>query len=79
MSALAGKCQQKLMAAIFALHACKSVMQIAAVPIPINDLLNIGTEKSIQSFKTGDAAVPPRGGGGSASWVSFGRKSTRRL
>ena len=39
--------QQVLMAAVFALHAGKAVVEIAAVQIPVNDLLNIRTEKSI--------------------------------
>jgi len=52
MAALAGECQEVLMAAVFTLHTGETVVQVAAVQIPVDDLLYIGTEKSIESFKT---------------------------
>ena len=52
MAALAGECQEVLVTAVFTLHAGETVVQVAAVQIPVDDLLYIGTEKSIESFKT---------------------------
>jgi UDP-3-O-acyl-N-acetylglucosamine deacetylase len=43
VAVLAGKCQQVLMAAIFALHADEAIMQISTIEIPVNDLLEIGS------------------------------------
>jgi hypothetical protein len=40
------------MAAIFAFHMGKAIVQISTVQIPVDDLLDIRTEKSIESFKT---------------------------
>jgi hypothetical protein len=45
--ALTGKSEQILMAAIFAFHAGKAVVEIAAIQIPINHLLDIRPPKSI--------------------------------
>ena len=42
MTALAGECQEIFMAAIFAFHAGKAVVQITAVEITIDHLLDIG-------------------------------------
>ncbi len=39
------------MAAIFAFDAGKSVVQVPAIKISVDDLLDIGTEKSILPFK----------------------------
>ena len=39
------------MAAVFAIHACKAFMEIAAVQIPINDLLDVGSVESVLLFK----------------------------
>ena len=52
MAALAGKGQKVLMAAVFAFHAGKAVVQIPAIQITVDDFLNIGTEKSIVPFKS---------------------------
>jgi hypothetical protein len=40
------------MAAVFAFHTGEAIVQVAAFQIPVDDLLDIGTEKSIESFKT---------------------------
>jgi hypothetical protein len=37
--------------AFLASHSCKSVAQDTAVKVAINDMLNIGPEKAILSFK----------------------------
>jgi hypothetical protein len=42
MAALTGKGQQKLVAAVVAPHAGKAVVRVAAVEVPVNDLLQIG-------------------------------------
>jgi hypothetical protein len=47
MAALTGKGQQVFMAAIFTLHAGKAVMQISAIKIAINHLLDIGPPESV--------------------------------
>ena len=47
MPALARKCQQILVAAIFAFHAGKAVVQIAAIEITIDHLLDIGPPESV--------------------------------
>jgi len=52
MAVLAGKCQEIFMATILALHAGKTVMENTAVQIPVDDFLDIGTEKSILPFKS---------------------------
>ena len=44
---LAGKCQQVFMAAIFAFHTGKAVVQIAAIEITIDHLLDIGSPESV--------------------------------
>jgi hypothetical protein len=51
MAALAGKGQEVLVVAVFALHACEAVVQISAIQIPVDDLLDIGAKKSILPFK----------------------------
>ncbi len=47
MAALAGKCQQIFMAAVFAFHTGKAVMQIAAIEIAIDHLLDIGPPEAV--------------------------------
>jgi hypothetical protein len=47
VSLITGKGQKVPAAAVFALQADKAVVEIAAVQIPVNELLNIRTEKSI--------------------------------
>jgi uncharacterized protein (UPF0254 family) len=47
MAALIRKYQQILMAAIFAFHMGKAVVQIAAIQIPINNLLKIRPPESV--------------------------------
>ena len=44
---LAGQCQKVFMAAIFAFHTGKSVMQIDASEIAIDHLLDIGPPESV--------------------------------
>ena len=51
MAALAGEGQKVLIAAVFALHPGKAVVQIAAVQVPVNDLLEVGTPKPIRPFE----------------------------
>jgi hypothetical protein len=41
VAALAGKCQQVFMAAVFAFHTGKTVVQVAAIEITINHLLDM--------------------------------------
>jgi hypothetical protein len=45
MTALAGKCQEIFMAAVFAFHTGKAVVQVPAIEVPVNDLLQIGPPK----------------------------------
>jgi hypothetical protein len=45
--ALARKCQQVFMAAVFAFHTGKAVVQIAAIEIAIDHLLDIRPPESI--------------------------------
>ena len=47
VSLITGKGQKVPAAAVFALQADKAVVEIAAVQIPVKELLNIRTEKSI--------------------------------
>jgi len=47
MATLAGKGQQIFMTAVFAFHACKAVVQIAAIEIAIDHLLDIGSPESV--------------------------------
>jgi hypothetical protein len=49
MKALEEECQEIFMAAIFAFHSGKAVMQIAAVEITIEPLLDIGPPESVLS------------------------------
>ena len=51
MAARAGKCKQVLVSAIFAFYAGEAIVQISVIEIAVDDLLNIGTEKSILLFK----------------------------
>lgn len=48
---VARKGQQVFVPIVFALHAGKTVVQIAAIQITVDDFLDIGTGKSILSFK----------------------------
>ena len=47
MTALARKCQQIFVAAIFAFHAGKPVAQITAIEIAVDHLLDIGPPEAI--------------------------------
>jgi ABC-2 type transport system permease protein len=49
VAALAGKCQQIFMAAVFAFHTGEAVVQITAIEIAIDHLLDIGPPESILS------------------------------
>ena len=51
MAARAGECKQVLVSAIFAFYAGEAIVQISVIEIAVDDLLNIGTEKSILLFK----------------------------
>ncbi len=51
VAALAGKRQQVFMAAVFACHAGKAMLQISAVKITIDYLFDIGPPKAILSGK----------------------------
>jgi hypothetical protein len=42
-----GECWEMFMAVIFAFHTGKAVVQITAIPIPINNLLNIRPPESV--------------------------------
>jgi hypothetical protein len=46
-AALAGKCQQIFMAAVFAFHTGKTVVQIPAIEITMDHLLDIGPPESV--------------------------------
>jgi hypothetical protein len=47
MTALAGEGQEIFMAAILAFHSGKAVVQIVAIQIPVNNLLQIGPPESV--------------------------------
>jgi len=47
VTSLARKGKQVFMAAIFTFHAGKAVVQIAAIEIAVNHLLDIGPPKSV--------------------------------
>jgi hypothetical protein len=47
MPALTGKCQEVFMTAVFALHACKTVVRVAAVEIAVYDLLQIRPPEAV--------------------------------
>ena len=49
VAALAGKCQQVFMAAVFAFHTGKPVVDVAAIQIPINHLLDVRSPESVLS------------------------------
>ena len=46
-----GRRRQVFMEAIFAFHTGKAIVQIAAIKITVNDLLEIGTEESVGPLK----------------------------
>jgi len=46
---LAEECQEIFMAAVFAFHAGKAVVQVPAIKLPVNDLLQIGPPESVLS------------------------------
>ena len=47
MTALAGKCQQIFVTAVFAFDASKAVVRIAAIEITIDHLLDIGPPETV--------------------------------
>lgn len=47
VTALAGECEQVFMAAIFAFHTGKTFVQVTAIEITINHLLDIGPPESV--------------------------------
>jgi hypothetical protein len=47
MTALARKCQQIFMVAVFTFHTGKAVVQIAAIEITIDHLLDIGPPEAV--------------------------------
>ena len=47
VAALARECKQVFVAAIFTLHAGKAAVQVAAIEIAVNHLLDIGPPKSV--------------------------------
>ena len=51
MMALAGKGKKILVVAVFTFHPGKAIVQIAAIKITVNDLLEIGTEESVGPLK----------------------------
>ena len=51
MTAFAGESKKILVIAVFTLHAGKAVVQIAAIKITVNDLLEIGPEESVRPLK----------------------------
>ena len=52
MTALAGKGKKILVVAVFTFHPGKAIVQIAAIKIMVNDLLEIGTEESVGPLKS---------------------------
>ncbi|MFH1284513.1 MAG: hypothetical protein ABIH78_02905 [Candidatus Peregrinibacteria bacterium] len=49
MTALAGKCQELFVAAVFAFHTGKPVVDVATIQIPINHLLDVRSSESVLS------------------------------
>lgn len=47
MATLTGKCQQKLVATIFAFDAGETVVRVATVQIAVNDLLQIRSPEAV--------------------------------
>ena len=47
MAALARKCQQIFMATVFTFHTGKAVMQVTAIEIAIDHLLDIGPPEAV--------------------------------
>ena len=52
VTALAGEGKKILVIAVFTLRPGKTVVQVAAIKITVNDLLEMGTEESIGPLKT---------------------------
>ena len=52
MTALAGEDNKILMVAVPTFHTGKAVVQIAAIKLTANDLLEIGTEESVGPLNT---------------------------
>jgi len=46
---LAGECQKVFVAAVFAFHTGKPVVDVAAIQIPINHLLDVRSPESVLS------------------------------
>jgi len=51
MAALAGEGQKIFMVTIPALHPGKAVVQVAALQVAVNDLLEVGPPKSVPPFE----------------------------
>jgi hypothetical protein len=51
MAAPAGKGKEVFTVTILTFHTCKSVVEIATVQIPVNNLLEIGSIESVLLFK----------------------------
>ena len=51
MTSLAGEGQEVFMVTIPALYAGKTIVQIAAVQVPVNNLLEIGAVESVLTFE----------------------------
>jgi hypothetical protein len=51
MAALTGEGKKILVVAVFTLHPGKTVVQVAAIKITVNDLPEIGTEESVGPLK----------------------------
>ena len=49
MTPLAGECQEVFVAAVFAFHTGKPVVDVAAIQIPINHLLDVRSPESVLS------------------------------
>ena len=49
MTPLAGECQGVFVAAVFAFHTGKPVVDVAAIQIPINHLLDVRSPESVLS------------------------------
>ena len=47
MPALAGEGQEVLMTAVFTLHAGEAIVQIAAVEVPVDDLLQMRSPEAV--------------------------------
>ena len=49
MTPLAGECQEVFVAAVFAFHTGKPVVDVATIQIPINHLLDVRSPESVLS------------------------------